>query len=345
MKPIKSPKFYMTKSFQALLVRKNQGRIFTHCIENRLIDDLPKNDILIRVHFSSVNFKDYMSCEGHPAITRKFPHTPGIDASGIVEESNSSDFCKGDRVIVISYAMGISIPGGFGQYISVPAIWVMKLDDNMSLEESMAFGTAGYTAALSIDAIQKNTINNNAKINNTHVIISGATGGIGCIAIAILNQLGYIVTAITGSPEVKDTLTEIGAKKVILRSELEVKSKQNLLTPKWNAAIDVAGGELLSNLIKMIKDNGIVTATGMINNTHFDANVLPFILRGITLTGINAENTSMECRKNIWKKMATIWKPKNLNKLYHTIDLQDLPEYINKGNQNKAFGRTVIDMR
>lgn len=291
-----------------------------------------------------------MSCDGHPAVTRRFPHTPGIDASGIIEESNSPDFCKGEKVIVVSCAMGMNLAGGFGQYISVPAKWVMKLDDNLSLAESMAYGTAGYTAALSIEAILKNTsklntLNNNAEIYNSQVIVSGATGGIGCIATAMLSQLGYSITAVTGNLDAKNILTDIGASEILDRSELEAKSGQNLFTPKWDSAIDVAGGQILSNVLKMIKDNGLVVATGMAKDTHFDANVLPFILRGITLIGINAENTSMQYREQVWRKMSTIWKPSNFKKLYQTISLQDLPEFMNKGNQNKPFGRTIIDMR
>ena len=331
----------MDKNYQALVVRKGEKRTFTYGVETCSVDDLPEGDVLIRVHYSTINFKDCMSCQGHPAITRRFPHTPGIDAAGVVETSTSKLFSEGDRVIVISYAMGMSVPGGFGQYIRVPEAWVMKLDDDMTLEEAMAFGTAGYTAALSVEALEEQHIS----LKDAKAVVTGATGGLGSVAVALLSAQGCEVTAVTGKPDSEPFLKRIGAAEVVDRSTLEDASGQNMLVPKWDAAIDIAGGSILSTIIKMINDKGVVALTGMVHGTAFEATVLPFILRGIRLVGINAEVTDMTHRRAMWKKLATSWKPENFSEMYTVVGLADLPGAVETVTQGRQVGRIVVDMR
>jgi len=332
----------MGKAYQALVVRRDGKRTFKSAIETRTTDDLPVGDVLIRVHYSSINYKDCLSCQGHPAITRRFPHTPGIDAAGIVEASGDSRFDEGDAVIVFSHAMGMTIPGGFGQFVRVQADWVMPLPNTMPLEEAMAYGTAGYTAALSVEAI----LGAGVRPEESKAVVSGATGGLGGIAVGMLADLGFHVTALTGKvDEARDFLMNLGASEVRDRREVEDNTGRNILVPIWNAAIDVAGGNLLSTLIKATADNGVVIATGMVQDTAFATTVLPFILRGVRLIGINAESTSMDRRKAVWAAMATTRKPKNFADLYTVVRLTDLPEAVEGIASGAYLGRVVVDMR
>jgi acrylyl-CoA reductase (NADPH) len=331
----------METSYQALVVRRNDDTTFSYGIEARKVEDLPEDEVLIRVCFSTINFKDCMSCQGNPAVTQKYPHTPGIDAAGVVESSSSAQFKQGDRVVVISSAMGMTVSGGFGQYIRVPEKWVMSLDDEMDLEEAMAFGTAGYTAALSVEAIQEAGIT----LEDSKILVTGATGGVGCVSVALLSQFGCHVTAVTGKLEAKDFLLEIGATKVLDRSKFEKSAEQSMLVPRWDAAIDVAGGNILSTVLKMIRDNGVVIATGMVKDASFEANVMPFILRSIKLIGVNAENTDMARRRSVWKTMMTSWKPKNFSSMYKVVTLQHLPSAIDAAINSQQVGRIVVDMR
>lgn len=330
----------MDVAYQALVVRRGADRTFSYAIETRTLADLPPGDVLIRVHYSSINFKDGMSAQGNPAITRRFPHTPGIDAAGIVIASAVDDFRGGDRVMVVSHAMGLSLPGGFGQYVRVPAAWVMPVDQDLTLAEAMALGTAGYTAALSIEALREAGI----VLEGADAVVTGATGGVGCLSVAMLAALGCRVTAVSGKRDADPFLAEIGAADVVRRAEIEDATGRNMLPPRWNAAIDVAGGNLLSTIIRMMRDNGAVAATGMVQGTTFQASVLPFILRGVRLLGVNAECTGSDRRRAVWHKMATAWKPACLSSTYRVVGLADLPSAIDIAAQGRQLGRVVVDL-
>ena len=331
----------MVSTFEALVVRKTADRTFACGIETRSIDDLPDGDVLVRVHYSTVNFKDGMSCRGNPAVTRRFPHTPGIDAAGIVGISTSGAFGVGDRVMLLSSEVGMTVPGGFGQYIRVPASKLMKLDDALSFEDAMAYGTAGHTAALSVAAL----LDAGIEPDKTEVVVTGATGGVGCMSVALLGGLGFRVTAVTGKTGARDFLLRVGASNMLGRAEFEDTSGRNLLAQKWDAAIDVAGGNLLSTAIRSLRDGGIAVATGMVQDTALHTTVLPFILRGIRLIGVNAENTDAARRESVWNKMATSWKPKNFKSLYSVIGLRDLPAAIDTLTRGEQVGRIVVDLR
>lgn len=328
-----------SKQFNSLVVRKESANHFSYAIEEREISTLPANDVLIRVAYSTINYKDLMSCQGNPAVTRRFPHTPGIDAAGTVESTNSSLFAVGDKVIVYSQQMGMSMPGGFGQYVAVPASWVMRLPDTMSLEEAMAWGTAGFTAALATQALINNDIQERDK-----VLVTGATGGVGCFAVALLAHLGFSVVAETRKLNANEFLYSIGAEELLSADDLEAGHLPNLLNPQWNAAIDVVGGSLLSSILKKIDANGVVVATGLTQSTHFSTTVLPFILRSIKLMGVNVELTRQEQKELLWDKLAHAWKPQCFASLYQKIPLSDLPSFIEKAIQGQLKGRIVIDL-
>lgn len=331
----------MTSKFNALIVRKAANNTFVRNIEEKSIDDLPAGDVLIKVYYSSINYKDCLSCMGNPAVTRHFPHTPGIDAVGVVFSSLSKYFKEGDKVIVIGHALGMSVPGGFGQFIRVPAKWIMHLPNNITLRESAIFGTAGFTAALSVDALQINKI----YPNSGSILVTGATGGVGATSVAILNSLGYDVTASTGKANATNFLLMIGAKTIITRSDVNDLTGRNLMLPTWMGAIDTVGGNTLATLLKMCKENGSVIATGMVESTKFSANVLPFILRGIKLVGINAENTSLEYREMIWELMSNSWKPQILKSIGQEINLVNLSNAVNRVISGDQIGRTIINMQ
>ena len=331
----------MNPEFKALIVNKGENRTFTYSVGTNTVGSLPDEDVLVRVHYSSINYKDCMSCQGNPAVTRRFPHTPGLDAAGIVEQSSSPNFQVGDEVIICATPMGMNTPGGFGQYVRVPSSWLMKNVEGLSLEEAMAFGTAGYTAALSVEAIQDSL----GDLKDHTALITGATGGLGSISVALLSAQGCKVTAVTGQDEAHDFLYEIGADEILSRADFEDTTGRNMLAARWDAAIDVASGNTLATAIKSLNDNGVAIATGMIGNTALETNILPFILRGIRLIGINAENTDAGHRTRVWTQLANAWKPKSLSSLYTMITLDDLPEAIDTVWNGKQQGRIVIDMR
>lgn len=332
----------MKNTYQAFVVEKNKDKIFSYSVKDDLVvDNLPDADILIRVHFSTINYKDSMSTQGNPAITRRFPHTPGIDAAGVVEASNSDDYAVGDKVVIMGQPMGMTSPGGFGQYIRVPASWAMKVEAGTDLEQTMVHGTAGYTAALSVDALKHHF----GDLSNKKIIVTGATGGVGCISVALLSQHGCQVTAVSGKAGVAPFLSSIGASEILGRTELESKGGQNLLRPQWDGAIDVAGGDTLATILKLIDGNGCVVATGMVGDTALNTSVLPFILRGITMAGINAENTDTQTRQTIWNKYNSSDMQGNVSKLYQLITLNDLPAAMDTIIQGTQIGRIVVDLR
>ena len=330
----------MTRTFQALVVRESDDKIFTRAIEERIIDDLPPGEVLVRVHYSSLNYKDGLSCNGNRGVTRHYPHTPGIDAAGVVETSDNNAFKAGDSVLITSYDLGMNTAGGFGQYIRIPANWVMPLPEGLSLRESMIYGTAGYTAGLSVNALQRNGVSP----EEGPIVVTGATGGVGSISIAILAGLGYSVTASTGKPAA-DFLKNIGASEVIERSAVNDKYGKPLLKETWAGAIDTIGGTTLATLLKACKGDGTVVATGMVDSTDLPTTVFPFILRGVNLIGINSQGTSMSIREKIWSKLSGEWKPDGLDSLSTECTLEQLSPEIDRILGGGQLGRVVVDLQ
>lgn len=325
-------------SYKALIVEEIKKNEFTKQIKTASVNDLPKGEVLIRVHYSSLNYKDALSATGNRGVTRKYPHTPGIDAAGIVEESHVNTIQKGEKVIVTSYDLGMNTSGGFGQYIRVPAGWVVKLPEGLDLKQSMIFGTAGFTAGMSIYKLTQ-TI----KPEHGDILVTGATGGVGSLAAGILSHLGYSVIAVSGK---KDTslLDRLGVKTVITRDEFLENIKPPVLKPRWAGVIDTVGGEILATAIKSTNQEGIVTCCGHVASPDLPINVFPFILRGVSLLGIDSQHCPMEFRSKVWEKLGTAWKFDMLDNIYDEISLDQINEKIELILKGGISGRTLINM-
>jgi len=319
-------------SFRSLVVEETETGVFTRQIKNKRINELPEGDVLIKVAYSALNYKDALSASGHKGITRKFPHTPGVDASGVVVESKDSRFQIGEEVLVTGYDLGMNTSGGFQEYIRVPSDWIVKLSSNMTLRESMIYGTAGFTAGICINELQKHDI----FPDSGKVLVTGATGGVGSLAVGMLSKAGYEVIGSTGKKEKTDFLKKIGASEVILREELLDNSNRPLLSGRWAGAIDTVGGRTLSNVIKSTKPRGSVCVLGLVESDKLETTVYPFLLRGINLLGIDSAERPMEYRLNIWKRISDEWKLDNPDFLVKEVTLEALKteiEIILKGGQ------------
>ncbi len=326
------------KTFKAMVVTEKEKGQFVKEIKDRNIDDLPQGDVLVNVKYSSLNYKDVLSTIGNRGVTRQYPHTPGIDAAGNVAESQSKNFKAGDQVIVTSYDLGMNTSGGFGQYIRVPADWVVKMPENLSSRESMIFGTAGFTAALSVYRL----VDYGITPDMGRILVSGATGGVGSIAVSILTKAGYEVVAVNGVVDEKDFLIEIGAKEVISIEDATDASGKPLLKGLWAGGIDTIGGEILATMIKSIQPDGGVTCCGNVGSHDLPLNVYPFILRGVTLMGIDSQNCPMPMRVKVWNKIASDWKLERLELLTTEVSLDGLNERIDLILQRKHKGRTIV---
>ena len=266
------------------LVTKEDNKKFSNSIEERDLSILPDNDTLIRVKFSSLNYKDALSASGNKGVTKNYPHTPGIDAAGIIEETTGNKFKPGDEVIVTGYDMGMNTFGGFGEYIRVPQDWIIEKPDNLSLSESMAFGTAGLTAGLCL----RKLLLHGLKPDDGDVFVSGVTGGVGIISLMLFNKLGFDVTAITGKLDQEEYLRSLGAKNVIDRNTLDLELISPLQKPLYSGGIDAVGGKILSNLICSTSQRAAIACCGMVGGLSLDTSIFPFILRGLSLFGVDS---------------------------------------------------------
>ena len=325
-------------TFKCLLIEELNDR-FSRTVVTRSVSDLPKNDLLIRVHYSSLNYKDALSASGNKGVTRTYPHTPGIDAVGSVVHSDNKKFREGDEVIVTSYDLGMNTSGGFGQYISVPAAWAVKLPDDLSMKESMIIGTAGLTAGMSVLRLTEHI-----KPEDGKVLVSGATGGVGALSVAILAKLGFEVSAISGKATEFDFLRRLGASEVIARKDFEQENKRPMVKGEYAGGIDTVGGSILENMIKSIQPMGVVTCCGNVASPKLNLTVFPFILRGVSLIGIDSQNYPMAYREVVWKKLANEWKPDNLMDVYKEISLNELSDQIDLMLDGKLKGRTIVNL-
>jgi len=325
-------------NFRALRVLEKDPGFFVNEIRDMPIESLPQHDVLIKVLYSSLNYKDALSAHGHKGVTRSYPHTPGIDAAGVVEESLSLDFRVGDEVIVTGYDLGMNTPGGFGEYIRVPATWVIKKPPNHELRYFMVLGTAGLTAGLSVDRLA--TV---IKPEDGEVLVTGATGGVGSIAIALLAKLGYQIVALTSKVDHSDMLVKLGAHRIIDRSHVEdMDEYKALYKAAWAGVVDTVGGALLSKALKALTHSGVATTCGMVAGTEFSTSVFPFILRGISVFGIDSVEIPQVRKAKIWQKFDSDWSLRNLDPLSHDIYLEELPTAIEKIQMGKMLGRVVL---
>ena len=294
----------MNNKFRAMLVSEKENKEFQREIVYREINDLPEGDVIINVKYSSLNYKDALSATGNKGVTRNYPHTPGIDAAGIVVESNNDNFKANDKVLVTGYALGMSTSGGYAEYIRVPSQWIVKLPQNLSLRECMIYGTAGFTAALSVYKL----VNSGVVPSDGDILVTGATGGVGSTAISLLSKLGYNVIAATGKASEKEMLLGIGAKGIVDRKEIDDKSGKALLKSRWAGVVDTVGGNILATAIKSTNYGGSVTSCGNVASDEFSTSVYPFILKGITLFGIDSVICPMDMRVKIWDKLSSDWR-------------------------------------
>ena len=324
-------------NFKAFVTEETE-KGFTSSIQERSLNDLPAGDVLIKVLFSSLNYKDALSASGNKGVSRNYPHSPGIDAAGIVEESNFDHFSNGDEVIVTGYDLGMNTSGGFSQYIRVPKEWIIKKPDNFSLEESMAFGTAGLTAGLCVRKILLNGI----KPEDGDIFVTGATGGVGTVAVMLLSKLGFNVIAITGKENQTDLLLSLGAKEVVNRSEFEGEMKSPLSKPRWAGGVDAVGSDILSNLITATHQRAAIACCGMVGGINLNTSIFPFILRGLSLLGVDSAETLIEVKKEIWHNFATDWKLEKINDQIKDVSLEELDLEIKKILKGEQVGRIRI---
>jgi len=300
--------------------------------------DLDPGEVLIKTAYSSVNFKDALAATGAGKIIRRFPCVGGIDLSGVVVESSSDEFKVGQEVIATSYDIGVAHHGGYAEYCRVPAKWIVPMPTGLDLFSSMALGTAGFTAGLAVERMEHNGLNPDAG----PVLVNGATGGVGGIAIDILSAMGYDVTAMTGKPDQSDYLKSLGAAEILDTASLDLAKIRPLGRETWAGVVDNLGGDILSWLASTVKVGGAIASIGLAASFKFNTTVMPYILRGVTLAGIDSVNADMEVRRKVWGRLATDMKPKNLDKIVTTVAFDDLPATFEAVMQAKMRGRSVV---
>ena len=321
---------------KAYIVEKIEDKKFESGIQDIETPIIEENEVLIKVEYSSLNFKDALSSVGNPGVTRVFPHVTGIDVAGTIEESNSDEFAVGEKVLVTGYDMGMNTNGGHAQFVKVPASWVVKMPKNITEKEIMTYGTAGLTAALSVNELLNNGV------TEGEVLVTGATGGVGSIAVSILSKLGFEVTAISGKEEKIPFLKELGAKEVILRKDFDVENKRPMGKEKYAGVIDTVGGNILAEALKVIKYDGVATCCGLTSSHELPTNVFPFILRGVRLIGIDSVEAKREKKIAAWEKVAGDFKIDNLDSLTTEISLEGIKEAYEALLAGKAVGRYLV---
>jgi len=302
------------------------------------LDDLDAGDVVVRTKYSTINYKDALSHNGTGRIMRKYPTVAGIDMAGTVESSADPRWKKGDKVIVHGYDMGVAHDGGYAEYVRVPGDWIVRRPESMTAFDAMTMGTAGYTAALAIMLMEHNGL----KPANGPVAVTGATGGVGSVAVEILAKSGYHVVAITGKPEERDYLTGLGAKEVLDRRTIDLSKIRPLEKATWAGAVDNLGGDLLAWLLATMKVGGMVGAVGLAADMKLATSVAPFILRGVGLLGADSANTPMAVRQKVWNKLAVEWRPDVVHDLVRTIDFDELPTHFDPYLKGMVRGRTVV---
>jgi putative YhdH/YhfP family quinone oxidoreductase len=301
---------------------------------------LPAGEVTIQVQYSGINYKDAMISAGVGKMVRKFPHIPGVDLAGTVESDATGKFKAGARVLVTGYDLGVAAWGGYAEYARVPAAWVVPLPQGLSAQEAATLGTAGFTAMLAVMALERNGL----KPEQGPVLVTGATGGVGSIAVDILARGGYTVAVSSGKPEAKDFLTKLGASQILTRQEVTDASGKVMLKEQWAGAVDNAGGATLEYLLRSVKGWGSVALTGLVHSANFSGTVYPFILRGVNLLGIDSVNCPMDVRLEAWRLLAGPRKPRHLDDIAHGIGLDDLPAKLKEILGGGAKGRYVLRM-
>jgi putative YhdH/YhfP family quinone oxidoreductase len=325
--------------FKSLVIEEIENQFIPKIVEKNF-DTLPSDKVLIKVAYSGLNFKDALSSKGHKGITKQYPHTPGIDLSGTIVESNTKEFSVGEEVLVTGYDLGMNTSGGFQEYACVPKDWVVRIPENLNLKTAMIYGTAGFTAALAIHRFQEIGI----MPGTGKILVTGATGAVGTLAIALLNKQGYEVIASTGKSNMTDFLKSLGTNEVVSRQDVIDDSTRPLLPRRWKGVIENVGGITLSSVVRSVEKEGAVAIIGNVTGNKFELPIYPFILRGIALLGIESAETDMKLRKEIWSKLANDWKVNNFELLFNEIQLVQIPEYLNKMLKGELSKRTIVKL-
>lgn len=312
---------------------KAQGRIV-----EMTVDELGAGEVVIRTAYSSVNYKDALAGTGTGKVVRRFPCVGGIDVAGTVVSSSDARFKTGDEVICTSYDMGVAHDGGYAGYARLPADWLVPLPAGLTLFDAMALGTAGYTAALGVELLEHNGM----KPANGKVLVNGATGGVASLVIDMLAALGYSVTALTGKDSEHDYLKQLGAQEILSRHKLEMGTRP-LEKTLWAAAFDSVGGEQLAWLTRTMQQGGVIASFGNAGGIEFKTTVLPFILRGVRLIGVDSAYTPMALRRKVWERLAGDLKPRHLSDIAQTVKLEQLPQVFGDMLKAQTKGRIVVD--
>lgn len=324
--------------FNAIRVFEEEEKKFVSKIVEREISDLPEGEVVIKVKYSSLNYKDALSSKGNRGVTREFPHTPGIDAAGIVASSTDERFVEEEEVFITGYDLGMNTDGGFGEYVRVPADWVVKKPEGISLKEAMIYGTAGFTSALSVyDLVQV------VKPEMGEILVTGASGGVGSHSVKFLSKLGYTVVGVVNTEAESEFVKELGAVRTISREEADNTTGRAMLKQQWAGVIDTVGGNPLSTAIKSTKYSGAVTTCGNVAGGDVDMNVYPFILRGIKLFGIDSVNCPMPKRLDVWNKLAMEWKGDNLDSGIVEVSMEGVLGKIEEMLAGTLAGRVILN--
>jgi NADPH2:quinone reductase len=326
-------------TFRAYRIFDEGGKSSGRFVEVSL-DDLDPGEVVIKAHYSGVNYKDALAATGAGKVIRRFPCVGGIDVSGVVESSSDARFKAGDEVLVTGYDMGVAHDGGFAEYVRVPADWVVPLPRGLSLFEAMALGTAGFTAALAIHRLEQNELTP----EKGKVIVTGATGGVGSLGIQMLSQLGYRVVALTGKDGEHEYLKALGASEVLARGSIDLKSARPLEKAQWAGALDAVGGDTLAWLVRSMQQDGAIASFGNAGGMELHTTVFPFILRGVKLLGVDSAATAMHLRRQIWQRLAGELKPRQLSRLAHTVSFAQLPEVFPRMLHGETRGRAVVQI-
>ena len=335
----------MMIAFRAYRIFEQDGKSAGRFVD-LMLDELDPGEVVIQAHYSSVNYKDALAATGAGKVIRRFPCVGGIDVSGVVASSSDARFKVGDKVLVTGYDMGVAHDGGYAEYVRVPADWVVPLPQGLSLAhglslwDAMALGTAGFTAALSIHRLEQNELTP----EKGKVIVTGATGGVSSLAIQMLAQLGYHVVALTGKDSEHDYLKSLGASEILSRKDVQMGNRP-LEKAQWAAALDAVGGETLAWLTRTMQQNGAIASFGNAGGIELHTTVLPFILRGVRLIGIDSSATLMPLRRQMWQRLATDLRPKSLAQIAHTVPFAALPQVFPLLLQGKQRGRSVVEMK
>ncbi|NLF68599.1 MAG: oxidoreductase [Candidatus Anammoximicrobium sp.] len=330
----------LPETFRCYLVTKDaDGKVHAE-ITHRRLSELPPGETLIRVAYSSLNYKDALAATGHPGVNKTFPHIPGVDAAGRVVSASGGRFAANDLVLVTGFDMGANRWGGWGDYVRVPGEWVVPLPAGLTSRESMILGTAGFTAGLCVDALQKHGV----APESGEVVVTGASGGVGTFAVALLAKLGYRVAAVTGKASAHEYLKRLGAEQVLGREQVDDRSGKPLLSGRWAGAIDTVGSHILGTILRATRHSGCVASCGLAAGSDLPLTVYPFILRGVTLAGIDAAWGSIPLRHDIWRRLAGPWKLDCLPAIARFVELQELPASIDQILTGQVTGRVVVNV-